>query len=67
MEKIAPLLKVHGYTISENETEEKNNGLIWQALPIGIVILVLFIALQKSGILNFFNGKVTTPTASFML
>jgi uncharacterized integral membrane protein len=65
--KIAPLLQEQGYTISENEIEEENRGIIWQALPIGIIILLLFIALQKSGILNFSIDGSITPTTSFIL
>jgi uncharacterized integral membrane protein len=65
--KIAPLLQEQGYTISENEIEEENRGIIWQTLPIGIIILLLFIALQKSGILNFSIDGSITPTTSFIL
>ncbi len=65
--KIVPLLREHGYTISEKETQEESDGLIWQALPIGIVILTLFMVLQKSGILNFSVNGGITPTTSFIL
>lgn len=65
--KIAPLLQEHGYTISEKEIQEEGDGLIWQALPIGIFVLVLFIVLQKSGILNFSVDGSITPTTSFIL
>lgn len=64
---IAPLLREHGYTISDKKTEDENDGLIWQALPIGIIILILFIVLQKSGILNFSIDGSITPTTSFIL
>ncbi len=64
---IAPLLKKHGYTISEEEVKEAKSSLIWQALPIGIIVLILFIALQKSGILNFSIDGSITPTTSFIL
>lgn len=65
--KIAPLLREHGYVISEKEIQEESDGLIWQALPIGIIILILFIVLQKSGILNFSVNGGITPTTSFIL
>jgi len=66
---LSPLLKEHGYTISEEKQDEiaENDGLIWQALPLGLVILMFFFILQKSGILNFsVNGNIT-PTTSFLV
>ena len=69
MAKIAPLLFERGYEISQEKQEEnsENDGLIWQALPLGLIILTLFFALQKSGILNFsVNGSIT-PTTSFII
>ncbi|MFA6079937.1 MAG: sulfite exporter TauE/SafE family protein [Candidatus Gracilibacteria bacterium] len=69
MARLSPLLSEHGYELSQEKQEEssENNGLIWQALPIGLVILALFFALQKSGILNFsVNGSIT-PTTSFII
>lgn len=59
----------NGYILSvEKATEEKkDDGVIWQALPIGLVFLVLFFILQKSGILNFGIGGQTTPTTAFLI
>ena len=59
----------NGYTLSvEKVTEEKkDNGVIWQALPIGLIFLVAFYMLQKSGLLNFGIGGQTTPTTAFLI
>lgn len=59
----------NGYTLSvEKATEEKkDNGVIWQALPIGLIFLVAFYMLQKSGLLNFGIGGQTTPTTAFLI
>jgi len=47
--------------------DRKNDGAIWQAVPIGLVFLALFFLLQKSRILNFGIGGVTTPVTSFII
>jgi uncharacterized protein len=63
-------IKPNGYTLSvEKPTEEISEGddVIWKAIPIGLVFLVLFFLLQKSGILNFGIGGKTTPTTSFII
>lgn len=58
----------NGYTISVEKVEEKkDNGVIWQALPIGLIFLVAFYMLQKSGLLNFGIGGKTTPVTSFLI
>ncbi len=62
-------LKEHGYILSLEKMiqEKKNSQDIWVAIPIGLVFLVLFFWLQKSGILNFGIGGGVTPTTSFMI
>lgn len=64
-EKIRP----NGYALSVEKTvsEKGGNGVIWQALPIGLVFLALFFMLQKSGILNFGIGGTATPITSFII
>lgn len=63
--------KIHhnGYSLSvEKKVEEKKaNGVIWQALPIGLAFLALFFFVQKSGILNLGIGGQTTPVTSFII
>ncbi len=59
-------IEKNGYTLSVEKVigTKKDNGVIWQALPIGIAFLAVFFMLQKSGILNFgIGGQVTTTTA----
>src|SRR3989344_9165426 len=60
-------VKGNGYTLSleknihpafdtPQEGNQKNN-VIWTAIPIGLVFLILFFLLQKSGLLNFGIGS----------
>ncbi len=62
-------IQENGYTLSVEKIQEekKNNEVIWQALPIGLIFLVGFYLLQKSGILNFGIGGKTTPITSFLI
>ena len=62
-------MRARGYSLSlARETELENGGwLNIQALVIGLLLLLLFIALQKTGILNFGFGDTVTPTTSFMI
>lgn len=62
-------LQSSGYTVSsEKLTKIKtDDGMIWQALPIGILFLGLFILLQKSGVLNLGLSGSVTPVTSFII
>lgn len=62
-------IKHNGYSLSVLKiNENKNdNGVIWQALPIGLFFLAVFFLVQKSGILNFGFGGNVTPVTSFVL
>ncbi len=68
-EMLTEKVKRNGYTLSvEKKVKEKNGqGVIWQALPIGLGFLVLFFLLQKSGILNFGLGGEISPVMSFII
>lgn len=68
-EILSEKVKHNGYSFSvEKATRAKSdNGVIWQALPIGLVFLALFFILQKSGILNFGIGGTATPITSFVI
>jgi len=72
-EEIASVLnekvKPNNYVFSVEKIieEKKNYNVIWKAIPIGLVFLVLFFVLQKSGILNLGIGGATTPTTSFLI
>lgn len=59
----------HGYKLSlEKSAEIKNSeDIIWKAVPIGLALLMLFFALQKSGILDLGIGGQTTPATSFII
>ncbi|MEY4602589.1 MAG: hypothetical protein RL292_530 [Candidatus Parcubacteria bacterium] len=62
-------IKHNGYSLSvEKKTKDKKvDGVIWQALPIGLAFLALFFIVQKSGVLNFGLGGTVTPVTSFII
>lgn len=62
-------IKHNGYSLSveKRAKERKSDGVIWQALPLGLALLALFFIVQKSGILNFGLGGVVTPLTSFII
>jgi uncharacterized protein len=62
-------IKSHGYALSVEKMKREHaaDGVIWKAIPIGLVFLILFFMLQKSGILNFGIGGKTTPATSFII
>ncbi|MFA6397935.1 MAG: sulfite exporter TauE/SafE family protein [Candidatus Paceibacterota bacterium] len=62
-------IKPNGYIISTEKIvrEKESNSVLWTAIPIGLVVLVLFFLLQKSGILNLGIGGETTPVTSFII
>lgn len=61
-------VKKNGYKISvEKEEKMGSDNVIWKAIPIGLLFLIFFFLLQKSGILNFGIGSVTTPSTSFII
>jgi len=48
-------IKSYGYNLAQEKFKEKpqQDGTIWRAIPLGLIVLGLFFLLQKSGILNF--------------
>ena len=62
-------LKPNGYSFFLEKIIKSNerNNVIWKALPIGLVFLVLFFLLQKSGVLNLGIGGEITWTTSFII
>ncbi len=68
-EILSEKIKHNGYLISVEKKvkEKKDNGVIWQALPIGLAFIALFFIVQKSGILNFGLGGTITPVTSFII
>jgi len=62
-------IKANGYTLSVEKIVKENetDGVIWKAIPIGLIFLILFFVLQKSGILNLGIGGRTTSLTSFMI
>lgn len=68
-EILSEKIKHNGYSLSVEKKVlgEKDKGVIWQALPIGLLFLALFFLLQKSGFLDFGLGGQTTPVTSFVI
>ncbi|TAK58579.1 hypothetical protein EPO14_01915 [Patescibacteria group bacterium] len=68
-EVLTEQIKQNGYQLSieKRAKENKNSGVIWLALPIGLAFLALFFIVQKSGILNFGLGGTVTPVTSFII
>ena len=72
-EELAEILtekvKHHGYSFSvdKNKSEKMFDKNILIAIPIGIIFLMLFFILQKSGILNIGIGGEVTPITSFLI
>jgi copper chaperone CopZ/cytochrome c biogenesis protein CcdA len=68
-ELLTEKIKQSGYTLHTEKKlkETKNDGVIWQALPIGLGLLFLFFFLQKSGILNLGIGGTATPVTAFLV
>ncbi|MEI6022904.1 MAG: sulfite exporter TauE/SafE family protein [bacterium] len=64
-------IQQHGYVVSLEKPlalqDKKQYEILWTAIPIGLVFLVLFFMLQKSGILNLGIGGTTTPSTSFII
>ncbi len=68
VEMLGNKIKNNGYILSiENIEIEKNDNILWQAIPVGLGFLMLFFLLQKSGILNIGFGGQTTPATSFII
>ena len=65
-EEIATLItskiKPNGYTLSTEKISQVkgDDDVVWKAIPLGLLFLVLFFLLQKSGILNLGIGGNTT-------
>jgi sulfite exporter TauE/SafE/copper chaperone CopZ len=62
-------IQSHGYTLSIEKitTAKESDEVIWKAIPIGLVFLIFFFLLQKSGVLNLGLGNKTTPVTSFVI
>lgn len=57
----------YGLSLEKTQITKPEGDVIWQALPIGLGVLVLFFLLQKSGILNLGLGGQTTYVTSFVI
>lgn len=62
-------IKANGYALSVEKVaqEKKSDDLIWKAIPIGLVLLLLFFLLQRSGLLNLGMNGQATPVTSFII
>ncbi|MCF7844121.1 sulfite exporter TauE/SafE family protein [Candidatus Gracilibacteria bacterium] len=67
--KLTEIIKPKRYVFSVEkivETKEGNSDML-KAIPIGVTFLVLFIVLQKSGVLDFGIGGGVTPTTAVLI
>lgn len=64
-----PKIATHKYILSieKNISQNNNHNLLYKAVPIGILFLILFFWLQKSGILNIGLGGQINTTTSFII
>jgi sulfite exporter TauE/SafE/copper chaperone CopZ len=69
MTELNEKIKPNGHTLSveRNKVTQTDNTSIWPALGIGLMFLLLFFVLQKSGILNFGVDGTITPMTSFII
>lgn len=79
LEELAQILtskiKSNGYILSVekisratlDKLDKNESDVIWKAIPIGLVFLVLFFVLQKSGLLNIGIGGKVTGATSFII
>lgn len=62
-----PLASLHYALSIEKQEKNGSNHALYTALPIGIIVLLLFYLLQRSGVLNLgFDGGLT-PLTAFMI
>jgi len=68
-ELLTKKIKYNGYILSTEKSiqENKKDDVLRKAIPIGLVFLMLFFILQKSGILNLGIGGTITPATSFII
>ena len=67
-EELTIPLKPHGYTVSvEKQTKEKNWSDFKIAIPIALGFAILFVLLQKLGIVNLVGGGNVTYGTAFVI
>lgn len=68
VEDLTKLLQPHGYTLSiEKEIENKNWSDFKTAIPVALLFIILFILLQKIGLVNLINTSKITYGTSFIV
>lgn len=67
-EELTEVLKKHGYTVSvERQKKTKNWNDFKIAIPIALAFAVLFVVLQKMGIVNLVNASDVTYGTAFVI
>jgi sulfite exporter TauE/SafE len=67
-EELSGLLKKHGYSLSTEKHEQPKNWSEFKiALPVAFAFLILFIALQKMGIVNLVNTSSVSYSTAFLI
>lgn len=67
--RLSEKIQANGYRLSCERPVSKKNFWkgFWPALLLGLLLLVVFFWVQKSGILNFGFGGKTSPVTSFLI
>lgn len=67
-EKLTVVLKPHGYSLSvEKQHQEVDWKALVIALPIALVLVVLFIGLQKTGLVNLVDTRTVSYSTIFLI
>lgn len=67
-QELSVVLEKHGYTLSvEKQVKNKNFSDFKIAIPVAIIFVFLFIALQKLGIVNLVNTDSVSYGTAFMI
>lgn len=67
-EELSSVLHPHGYTLSVEKIEKKINwGEFKIAIPITIVFVILYVVLQKIGIVNIVNVSEVSYSTAFVI
>lgn len=67
--ELSSKIQSHNYSLSLEKVvkEKQSHSVLWTAIPVGVLFLVLFFWLQKSGILNLGIGGAITPVTGFII
>jgi sulfite exporter TauE/SafE/copper chaperone CopZ len=66
--RLDEVLKKHGYTVSVEKTDTAGNFSNFKiAIPVALIIVLLFFFLQRIGLVNFISSGTTSYTTIFLI